>query len=176
MKKWMLVLISLLSASNLMCLVSARDYDQNHFFTKTEPKEEKLVGKYVPTTKTISLIKDVGKYESEDVAIALFPDGTFEVNNMPDWWIPNDAGYGKSNGGVDSGTGKWKISKENLSGLWQITLDFQSGVFNSRKDINNDLTLTLDLGGQQSPYSIWIYVGDPDSGNVMVFEQVVENP
>ena len=171
MKKWILFLILLLSISNLMCLVSARDYDQDHFFTKTKPDKKQLVGKYVPTEDTLSLIRDEGQYEITDSSITLYPDGSFEVTNMPDWWLPNNAGYGKSNGGFDSGLGSWKIS--SFSGLWEITLNFESGIFNSR---NNISSVTLDLGGQQRPYSIWAYVGDPDRGRVMIFEQIVNNP
>ena len=147
-----------------MCLYGARDYDQENFFTKTEPQKEQLAGKYFPTLDTISLIRDEGHYSVEDISITVNSDETFEIVNMPDWWIPNNAGYGVSNGGFDSGIGRWSLT--NFSELWQISFDFEEGTFNS---INEPFGVTLDLGGEQPPYSIWIYIGDPDAGRVMVF-------
>lgn len=171
MNKRVLFLISFLAVSNLMCLFSARDYDQEHSFTKTEPQKEQLVGEYFPTLGTITLIRDKGHYSVEGTSIIVYADETFDIVNMPDWWVPNNAGYGVSNGGFDSGKGNWSISSS--SGLWQIRFGFETGTFNS---INEPFGITLDLGGEQPPYTIWIYIGDPDTGRVMVFEQSIENP
>ena len=154
-----------------MCLYSARDYDQENFFTKTKPQKEQLAGKYFPTLETIGLIKDQGHYLTTDISITVNSNETFEIVNMPDWWIPNNAGFGMSNGGVDSGTGKWSLTSS--SGLWQIWFQFEDGTFNS---INEPFGITLDLGGEIPPYSIWIYIGDPDAGKVMIFEQSINKP
>ena len=171
--RMLFLIISLLGMANLMCLASVRDYDQDHSFTKTEPQREQLAGKYVPTSETISFIIDEGQYQLNDISISLYPDGNFEMQNMPDWWLPNDAGYGKPDGFLDSGIGRWTVSQDNLSGLWQLTLAFESGIFNG---VHETFTISLDLNGEQPPYSIWIYVGNPDRGRVMIFEQEVRNP
>jgi hypothetical protein len=94
---------------------------------------------------------------------------------MPDWWTPNGAGFGKSNGKFDSGQGKWKITK-NHDGWWDVQFKFETGTFFSSVELNGGFFTTKDLGGEKPPYSLWFYIGDPDSGPLMIFEQVVANP
>ena len=168
MKK-VLVLISLLALSNLMCLFSAYDVDKENF-TKVEPKPSEFVGKYVPTKGTVALITETGRYILVDSSIEIFPDGTFEMKNMPDWWLDS---LGNSNGRLESGKGTWELI--SWGEYWRVTLDFDPG--GTFKDYSEDGFSTFkEVGGDQPPYSLWFYIGDPDRGRVMIFEQILEKP
>jgi len=169
--KWMPLLISLLALTNLMCLFSAYDIDEEKF-TRIKPDAEKLAGNYVPTKETMKLIKEVGLYSLQDISITIYSDGTFEMQNMPDWWMTP---YGDSNGGTDSGKGTWKINSNR--DWWEIYFDFDAGgTFSSRENFSNGFSTAKDMSGNQPPYSFWFYIGDPDRGRVMIFEQIVQTP
>jgi hypothetical protein len=170
LKKWTLVSVAAIATSSLICGFGAYDFDQD-LFTKIEPAPQKMVGNYVPDEETMTLIRDTGNYDVQDISISLFPDGTFEMQNMPDWWLTD---YGEPHGGVDSGKGTWSVSKHNW--WWQIDFQFDSVSFSSRPDLPNSVGTSKDISGDQPPYSLWFYIGDPDKGRVMVFEQVMENP
>jgi len=161
-------LIALLAVSNVMCGLGARDFDADSF-TKVKPTRQQMAGVYVPTKETVTLIEQTGHYHLNDIAISLFKDGTFDMQNMPDWWI---ADFGVSKGKGDSGKGKWQIVKHGT--LWQIEFGFETGEFNSDKNLSNGFFTTKDMSGDSPPYSLWFYIGDPDKGRVMIFEQVLE--
>ena len=162
----------MLAISNLMCLVSAYGVDMESF-TKTKPKTEEMAGKYLPTKETLVLVKETGKYILQDISIELYPNGTFEMKNMPDWWITN---HGESNNGSDSGTGKWTLSS-HAGKWWDIEFEFvEGGTFSSRNELSGGFYTTKEISGESPPYSLWFYIGDPDKGRVMIFEQVIETP
>jgi hypothetical protein len=168
MKK-IFVLISLLALSNLMCLFSAYDIDQENF-TKIAPKPSEFAGKYVPTKVTVTLITETGHYDLKDSLIELFSDGTLEMKNMPDWWLTP---YGDSNGRLDSAKGTWELT--NWGENWRVTLDFEPG--GTFQEYSKDGFFTFkEISGDRPPYSIWFYIGDPDHGRVMIYEQVMEKP
>ena len=154
-----------------MCGFGAYDFDQDRF-TKTEPKPQKMVGDYLPTKGTMTFIRETGRYDVQDISISLFSDGTFKMQNMPDWWMTTGPQFGKSNGGADSGNGTWSIAKTG-NWWWQINFKFEPGNFKAREDLSDGFLTTKDISGEKPPYSLWFYVGDPDTGNVMIFEQVL---
>jgi len=138
-----------------MCVCPNLDTE---YFAKNRPEQTDLVGKYIPTTDTLQFIRSEGGYEVIDISITLLQDGSFEMINMPDWWCEP---FGESNGGFDSGRGKWQVAKRQE--WWVIELDFSS---------ENPPTgfTSVPLVGEIPPYRLWFYVGDPDSGDVMIFE------
>ena len=133
----------------------------SEYFTRNKPKQADLAGKYVPTTNTLQFIGEEGGYEAVDISITLWPDGSFEMVSMPDWWGETS---GKSSGGFDSGHGEWDIVKHQE--WWNLELDFTS------EDPPVGLT-SVPLVGEAPPYRLWFYVGDPDVGDVMIFDKVV---
>jgi hypothetical protein len=174
MRKSVIFLLMILSLSNIMCGFGAYDFDQDSF-TKTEPVVSKLAGVYVPNDEmTLRLIGETGGYDLQDVSVALFSDGTFEMQNMPDWWNTIPPNFGESKGGVDSGRGLWNVVKQNW--WWQVEFKFESGYLNSWDESASGLSRNIDISGEQPPYSLWFYVGDLDNGQVMIFEQVLESP
>lgn len=171
MKKWAVFLVSILSLSNVMCGFGAYDFDQD-LFTKIEPEPSKIVGNYLPTEETMFLIRETGGYDLQNVSISLLSDGTFEMQNMPDWWMTQPPHWGNSKGGINSGRGTWSIVREDW--WWQVELKFESGKFNSTQ-FGDGFYQDIDISGEQPPYTLWIYVGDRDRGRVMIFEQAMEN-
>lgn len=157
-----------MALSNMMCGLGVRDFDKK-FFTKTKPEKEQMVGIYLPTEDTQKLIRSQYDLDVKDISISLYLDGTFEMKSMPDWWATD---FGDSNGGVDTGKGQWRIDFDEYDGgYWNLFLNFETGTFSSGERIDT----WVDIGNNQPPYSIWLYIGDPDDGIVMIFEQVTEN-
>jgi len=171
MKK-ILFLISILALFNLMCgFISAYEIDKESF-TKVEPKPNEFAGKYLPSKDTIAFIKDRGQFDLEDSWFELFTDGTFEMRNVPNWWIYK---YSKSEGRLESGTGKWEFDPKGQH--WEIHLEFDpGGTFSDQDHVENGFGTWAIIGSDQPPYTIWLYVGDPDYGDVMIYEQVIETP
>lgn len=166
MKIKILTFIGLLSLATIMCGPSLNTI----YFTETEPDRKELVGKYYPTAETINLIREDGTYEiseKEEMVISIMTDGTFEMTNMPDWWLTN---FGIPTGGFDSGKGQWHIVQQQS--WWNVALKFESRENFSSKPGSGSLSTSIPIVGNEAPYSLWLYIGDPDSGTVMVFEQI----
>ncbi|MES2308383.1 MAG: hypothetical protein V4507_05940 [Verrucomicrobiota bacterium] len=126
-------------------------------FTRSKPQESDLIGLWVPTPNTLKDMEKTGGYVISKHEILLKEDGTFSMINMPDWWRD---GFGDSKKGFESSEGRWELTQtQDWTKIWDITLHF-SGYGTSVK-----------LLGQKPPYRIHIYVGDPDSGHVMLFEK-----
>jgi len=138
-------------------------------FAEAEPKIEDLNGKYVPTTETLKYIVNEGRYEIEanHVFIRLLPNGNFEMQNMPDWWLTD---FGQSQGCLITGQGKWEVVKQQ--NLWKLSFDFLSESHLCLKKYSSGLTISVPIVGNNKPYSLWFYVGDPDSGHVMIFKKI----
>ncbi|MDX6499894.1 MAG: hypothetical protein QOG23_3154 [Blastocatellia bacterium] len=118
------------------------------------PTESDLIGIYRLDEKTLKMMRDEGGYTNIlETKLVLRPDGTADITNMPDWW----GRFGGSNKGYFSGPGKWKIDRDIGTGNWVIFL-YMPNVYQA-----------LELIGRKSPYQIFTYVGDPDSGASMTF-------
>lgn len=161
-----LLFIGLIGLTTMMCVLPNLDTE---YFVRKEPKITELVGKYAPTTQTMKLITEVGKYEIDEngIVIILMANGKFEMNNMPDWW---NTDFGTPEGGKDSGKGSWRLIRHQ--DWWDVQFNFDSREhFNSDKS-SYGLIKSVPLVGDTPPYFLWFYIGDPDSGKVMVFERV----
>ncbi len=84
------------------------------------------------------------------------------MTNMPDW-VLNLTGY--SSGQFDSGAGTWKIIFSRQTDSWVIDIDL---VLNGK---TGGGYRSLYLLGNQPPYAIFDWVGDPDSADAMIFEK-----
>lgn len=167
-KKWCFAFIAIMALSNITCGFGFLGFN-NENFTTSKPELEQMVGIYLPIEKTEKLIKSQYNLDMNDISISLYPDGTFEMNNMPDWWATDSGG---SNGGVDTGTGKWDIDFDDSNGeYWELFLGFETGTFSSGEMFST----WINIANNQPPYSLWFYIG-PDGPPVMIFEQVIENP
>ncbi len=138
----------------LLCGCHIPNFDDENF-TKSKPKNEDLVGKYVPTAETLKLVREEGKYRKVETSIELFKDGSLKMVNMPDWWLKE---FGESKGGFESGVGTWDVREQQ--GRWELGLDIKGLVSTS-----------IPIADVPVPYLLWFYVGDPDQGKVMIFEK-----
>ena len=126
-------------------------------FTRSKPDEEDLIGTWTATKGTIRDIKDRGGYSQSDPKLILSADGTCTVTDMPDWWR---GGFGESHKQFESGSGKWNIEKdENVWKIYVLALKLPAG------------HQAVHLARQKPPYQLHITLGDPDSGNYMLFER-----
>ena len=55
-------------------------------FTRNKPKKEDLVGTWIPNKESLSMIQTRGHYPDAKYEIVLRENGTFSINNIPDWW------------------------------------------------------------------------------------------
>ncbi len=126
-----------------------------------KPSTDNIVGIWEPTEMSLQSMSEEGNYEISTHTIEFKDDGTFKMVNMPDWWVNS---FGESTGGFYSGNGTWEISKRQSA--WEIVLDF-----NTLTNYPNGLITSFLLRGRKPPYNITIFLGDPDSFDVFVFER-----
>lgn len=126
-------------------------------FTRSKPIVEDIVGIWKPTPTTLSYIRQEGGYPEVNHELNFRADGTFSMLNMPDWWQNS---FGRSWKSFHSENGTWKLKKDNMIwDIWVIELKLSSGID------------SVNLYGQESPYLIFIRVGDPNDGKAMFFER-----
>ena len=150
----------------MMCICPNFDTEK---FAKTEPTIDDISGKYVPTSETLKNITEEGQYTVNDMFILLWPNGSFEMQNMPDWWLTH---FGKSQGCLIVGQGNWEIVKQQ--NWWELRLDFLSGKDLCVEEFSAGFTISIPLVGDSAPHSLWFYVGDPDTGHIMIFEKALK--
>jgi len=127
--------------------------------------KEDIVGTWVLDSASLQLMEEAGGYEISTHTLTFRDDGTFELVNMPDWSGP---GHTEA-GGFYSSSGTWEVT--DRSGEWEVFVhfvwapDFPDGVYTQ-----------FNIGGEEPPYYIWMWAGDPDAGMVMVFEKEAERP
>jgi hypothetical protein len=123
--------------------------------TRTKPETPDIVGVWIPDQATREYMRTKGGYDTSlETRLILEDDGDVKVLNMPDWW---GNGFGVSKGSMQSEQGNWRLYQSPGSGSWEVRISLPSG------------TKFMSLLGQKPPYNIFLYVGDPDSGEVMTF-------
>ncbi|MEO8207144.1 MAG: hypothetical protein ABI615_13265 [Chthoniobacterales bacterium] len=126
-------------------------------FARSQPKAEDIVGVWTPDKATLRDIRERGHYASVETKIILRKDGAFSISNIPDWWSD---GFGYPHGKFESSEGKWEFrAGKSLWKIWELCLITPKG---------NRQMMILH---QKAPYSIFIYVGDPDNDDAMIFER-----
>lgn len=132
-------------------------------YPEPEPDPSKITGTWVATAASIEMMKREGGYAPRTPTWTFRDDGTFAMEDMPDWWL---APFGQSHQRFGSGTGRWKAyeSRNDWGNDWEIMVDFQS-----LSGYPDGLGTTLNLDAFQPDYVISVYIGDPDSGRVMEF-------
>lgn len=130
-------------------------------FTPIRPvSEEDIIGVWGLDAKSLELLEDRLGYQISTHTLTLRDDGTFEMVNMPDCWGPAEP----STGGFVCGSGTWEMRE--YPGEWELFVHFTS-----LRNYPDGLYTVFDIGGQEPPYYIWVWAGDPDAGMVMVFER-----
>lgn len=121
--------------------------------TTNKPNINDLSGVWVPDKATLKDMAERGRYDTTlQTKLILHASGNLELVNMPDWW---ENMSGESGRRLHSYSGTWEIAKSRE--YWEIAIF--SSIMQTR----------LGLLGNQPPYKIGTYLGDPDSGNEMIF-------
>ena len=155
-----------LTASAVACiltfwgLLSLSDFDSSTPVTR--PEESDLVGTWTFSAATLADMRTNGGYEITTHSLNLRNDGTFEIVNIPDWWL----NFGHSSHGFYSGSGTWSVVKD-FQGHWVVEVRFTS-----LPGYESGLLTSLRIGQSKASYYIYDFIGDPDSGHVMVFERL----
>ena len=77
---------------------------------RAAPSREGLVGTWVPDELTRRKMRDEGGYDPGiRTELVIDSDGTYKLNNMPDWWWHYE---GQSQKTFRSENGKWEITTE----------------------------------------------------------------
>lgn len=118
-----------------------------------KPAINDLSGVWVPDKATLKDMRERGGYDiTLQTKLILHANGNLELVNMPDWWESN---FGESQRKLHSYSGTWEIAKSGE--YWELAID--SSILYTR----------FGLLGNKPPYTIEIGLGDPDSGDAMIF-------
>ena len=147
-----MVIPVLLLILNVMCTAPNLDTEN---FTANRPTD--LTGIYTPTKSSWAFIKNEGGYTVTDISVTLAPDGSLTMTNIPDWW---SNGRYDSNNEVESCQGKWGVKQ--VQSWYELSITCRTPTLISSSSV--------PIVGERPPYQLWFYIGDPDSGDVMIFE------
>ena len=118
-----------------------------------KPDVNDLSGVWIPDKATLEDMAERGGYDTtRQTKLILHADGKLELVNMPDWLEKSD---GESRHGLHSYTGSWEVTKSEKDWLLAISYS-KKGTF-------------FSIYGNKPPYKTGTYLGDPDSGNMMIF-------
>ncbi len=111
----------------------------------------------MPNKATLEAMHTRGKYNPNISTKLIFrEDNSFEFENMPDWW---SRGFGGSLEGFQQVSGKWDLMKVGC--CWQINLQMPNLV--------TSIGILEHRFGGSPKYVIERFLGDPDSGNKLIF-------
>ena len=120
---------------------------------KNKPSVIDLSGVWVPDKSTLRDMAERGGYDTAlQTKLILRANGNLELVNMPDWW---ESISGESRRGLHSYTGSWKVIKSEEN--WELAI------------YSSAMTTSFMILGNEPPYKVGKYLGDPDSGNTMIF-------
>ena len=152
------VFITLCAVCVSSCVVPLERVFSRHGMTLTKPNKDEIVGVWVADEATLNDMQKRGKYVLSNSPKFIFQDdGNFKMEDMPDWWRD---GFGESHRSFETNSGKWKLSKESDC-CWEISLDFPN--------LGTGVGLREHRFSGQPKYIVTVILGDPDSGNEMIF-------
>ncbi|AXT18464.1 hypothetical protein D7030_07575 [Flavobacteriaceae bacterium AU392] len=120
-----------------------------------KPKIEDLAGTWEVDSFSYEFIKESYDIGNKKVELTLNENGTFIVKNVPDF---NDLNKENKNKLFEV-EGKWKLNNYKNK-EWNLYI-------NSKK--NYGLTSVFYLYIKEGELIIWDFIGDPDSGNRLLF-------
>ena len=136
-------------------------FDPNaHLYTAEKPRSSDVIGRYTLTSQTV-VAGDLVALQGNVCSIDLQADGTFVATNVPPAQtdFPTPTFFTT----LVDGAGTWKIERCGSVGsldVWGISLNSPTTPLES-----------VGLTGTKSPYGLIYTLGDPDSGEAMIFER-----
>lgn len=150
-----------------LCLVlflSACQYDPyTSEYTSRRPNESDLPGEYVATVETRELIRKAGSYPACDPHLTLHTDHTFEIKDVPDWFITE----GDAGAKLVSGSGTWALQQHQQ--WWALGILFRQST--GQSVFKGPFGMDFMLVGAKAPYLVHMTIGDPDMGKAMQFQK-----
>lgn len=150
--KFILALLILLSVA---CFCQFDPYA--YLLTTKEPEAADVTGLYILKEQTLT-DEGLDFLQGKQITIDLAPDGTATLSNFPLWLEGGISSYKLDR--FLSGSGRWEVGTVGV-------LSEGDDVWGIRFSEINSASLT----GDQPPYGLIFTYGDPDSGDVMIFEK-----
>lgn len=147
-----------LAASTLCCLLLTGCLLSPDEYATIKPKAIDLIGTWKATSDSIEDMHSRGHYDYVTPRITILSDHTFTMKNMPDW-IFTDAGASHTK--LISRAGRWEL----------IPPDRSDGGWNGWGIIFLPNYSSAMLIGNEPPYSLEFFDGDPDQEDIMTFEK-----
>jgi len=152
----------------VLCICSCRYFNVspvNGITTKNlteKPLPKDFIGKWKIDKHSYDLISKEG-YEYKDVELVIKNDGSFNAKNFPDFI---DVFSKKATKEYLNAKGTWKIGKDFDDEKWVLGLNFEKS-----KLYRDDLAVEFELYIEKEKLILWYFIGDPDSGERLLFEK-----
>lgn len=135
-----------------------------HRYLTEEPNQEDVVGVYQLVEQTV-MEGDLGFLEGDQSTIELYEDSTYQVVNFPDWMNTDEQ---DSVPELVTTSGTWYIDK--VGSIYHGNDDSEDAWGIRFSEISS-----AHLTNDQPPYGLIFTYGDPDAGEVMIYELKIEN-
>jgi hypothetical protein len=117
---------------------------------RVRPSRESIIGQWAIDNFSRENMQRDGGYTLSTHTLTFHEDRTFDMVNMPDWWLSIG---GASHGAFYSGSGTWEIDK--FDGYWVIWMRFAV-----LRGYPNGLVTTLTIGDWNGERSIYYRLGE----------------
>ena len=127
-----------------------------------KPKTIQFIGKWKLDKFSYDLINQNG-YEIKTVELNIKSDGSFELKNFPNFIDVFTKSKTKEYLNVG---GNWKIGKNFSDENWVLGLNFEKSSL-----YRNGFAMDFELYEEKGKIILWYFVGDPDSGERLLFRK-----
>jgi hypothetical protein len=136
-----------------------------HTYTTEEPKASHLVGSYNLTEQTVTP-GGLAALKGRPCRIELHEDGTFAATGLPrsTFTVATPHFFNR----LSDAEGTWRIDR---IGAVDDRIGPLKDYWGVRLDTDPARILTIGLMGDGPPYGLIITIGDPDGGDVLIFQK-----
>lgn len=130
---------------------------------KSKPDSVALVGTWEVDNLSYDLVRKQYNLSNRKIKLRILKNGDFQAENFPDFVKD---GFGRSiDNKLLNANGKWELEK--IDNRWNLVTIYHSGqLYIMDTWIPNALYL------QKGELTIWIWIGDPDEGNRLLFKKI----
>ncbi|EEF57430.1 hypothetical protein [Pedosphaera parvula] len=155
--------LSLLLLLSTLLLQGCQYDPYAHLYTTEKPKPEDLVGAYTLLRQTVDE-QHPSALQGKPCLIELHADGTFIASNVPPWTIGEPATNFFDT--LISDTGSWRL---DTTGTVNGTHPKPDPIWGIYLDSANSKIAPIHIAGTKAPFGLVFTLGDPDSGQAMLF-------
>lgn len=127
-----------------------------------KPNVTLLIGTWEIDAFSYSYIKEVINLDGKQVRLNLNKNGEASISNMPDFSTANIEKPTQ----LVSLNGTWKLKPTYKKDRWQLLLSFAK-----QKNLQLGFSGYYDLYQRNDSLFLWHFIGDPDSGNRLLFQR-----